>query len=159
MYIEQSDKMPKYNYMIISKTSHIFNKICRYCDKEIVEENLVINGGTLNYSGIVNDSDIMIVCFDKMKPIAFNSLVELDDCLYVYQIAVKKSYKNQGIGTNLMQKAIAIANHKKKAVSAHVRDYNEESNHLFQKLGFTAIDPGTNTLYVLNTLNREKGKK
>ena len=87
--------MSKYIYMTIPTSSPIFNKICAYCDKRIVEENLSINGGTLNYSGIVYDSDIMIVCFDKTKPVAFNSIVELDDSLYIYQIAVKNSHKNK----------------------------------------------------------------
>lgn len=142
--------MSKYIYMTIPKSSPIFNKICAYCDKRIVEENLSINGGTLNYSGIIYDSDIIIVCFDKTKPIAFNSIVELDDSLYIYQIAVKNSHKKQGIGETLMHKAISIATCKNKAVTAHVRDYNEASNHLFKKLGFTAIEPGSNTLYVLD---------
>ena len=48
-----------------------------------------------------------------------------------------------------MQRAISIAKDKKKSVTAHVRDYNTASNHLFQKLGFNAINPGYNTLYVL----------
>ena len=77
--------MSKYIYMTIPKSSPIFNKLCNYCDKKIVTENLSINGGTLNYSGIVFDSDIMIVCFDKTKPVAFNSLVELEDSIYIYQ--------------------------------------------------------------------------
>jgi hypothetical protein len=47
--------------MTIPKTSHIFNRICDYCDKKIVKENLSENGGTLNYSGIIFDSDILIV--------------------------------------------------------------------------------------------------
>lgn len=150
--------MSKYIYMTIPKSSPIFNKLCNYCDKKIVTENLSINGGTLNYSGIVFDSDIIIVCFDKTKPVAFNSLVELEDSIYIYQIAVKNTHKNEGIGTELMQRAISIAKSKQKAVTAHVRDYNDASNHLFQKLNFNAIEPGSNTLYVLETINKTKGK-
>lgn len=150
--------MSKYFYMTIPKSSHIFNRICEYCDRTIVDENLIINGGTLNYSGIIYDSDIMIVCFDKTTPVAFNSIVELDDSIYIYQIAVKKSFKNKGIGTYLMQKAISIAKNKNKAVTAHVRDYNDASNHLFQKLGFAAVETGSNTLYVLNLKTKSKGK-
>jgi ribosomal protein S18 acetylase RimI-like enzyme len=159
MYIEKDDNMSKYIYMTISKTSPIFNKICDYCDKKIVEENLSINGGTLNYSGIVYDSDILIVCLDKTTPIAFNSIVELNDCIYIYQIAVKNANKREGIGTELMQKAITIAEGKKKPVAAHVRDYNDASNHLFQKLGFTAVEPSSNTLYILDTIKKSRGKK
>ena len=151
--------MSKYIYMTIPASSPIFNKICAYCDKRIVEENLSINGGTLNYSGIVYDSDIMIVCFDKTKPVAFNSIVELDDSLYIYQIAVKNSHKKQGIGETLMHKAISIAKGKNKAVTAHVRDYNNASNHLFQKLGFDAVEPGSNTLYVLDTKDKNNNHK
>lgn len=151
--------MSRYTYMTIPKTSHIFNRICDYCDKKIVKENLSENGGTLNYSGIIFDSDILIVCLDKTTPVAFNSIVELNDCLYIYQIAVKNTHKKQGIGETLMQKAITIAESKKKPVTAHVRDYNTASNHLFQKLGFTAIEPGSNTLYILETNKKTKGKK
>lgn len=151
--------MTKHIYMTIPKKSPIFNRICAYCDKHIVQENLSINGGTLNYSGIVYDSDIMIVCFDKTKPVAFNSIVELEDCLYIYQIAVKNNNKQQGIGTELMQRAITIAKSKNKPVTAHVRDYNDASNHLFQKLGFEAVEPGSNTLYVLDTIDKNKEQK
>ena len=151
--------MTKYIYMTIPKKSPLFNRICSYCDKHIVEENLSINGGTLNYSGIVYDSDIMIVCFDKTKPVAFNSLVELEDCIYIYQIAVQNTHKKEGIGTQLMQRAINIAEGKNKPVTAHVRDYNDASNHLFQKLGFDAIEPGSNTLYVLETKQKKDPTK
>lgn len=151
--------MSNYTYMTISSKSPIFNKICDYCDREIVQENLTINGGTLNYSGIIYDSDILIICFDKTLPVAFNSIVELDTCIYIYQIAVKNNYKRQGIGTELMQRAISIAKTKKKAITAHVRDYNEASNHLFQKLAFNAVEPGSNTLYVLETKKYKPGKK
>ena len=58
-----------------------------------------------------------------------------------------------------MQKAISIANAKKKPITAHVRDYNDASNHLFKKLGFTAVEPGSNTVYVLETTKKSKGKR
>jgi GNAT superfamily N-acetyltransferase len=142
--------MSKYNYITISRKSPSFKTICTYCDRKIVEENLSINGGTLNHSGIIHDSDCLIVCFDKTTPIGFNSLKELDECLYVYQIAIKKEHKQQGIGTHLMDIAISIAKKKEKPITAHVRDYNTSSNHLFQKLGFEVLEPGSNTLYVLD---------
>lgn len=145
--------------MTLTKKSPLFYKICDYCNREIVQENLSINGGTLNYSGLVYDSDILIVCLDKTNPIAFNSIVELDDCLYIYQIAVQNKYKNQGIGTNLMQKAISIAETKEKTITAHVRDYNIASNTLFKKLGFDPIEPGSNTLYLLDTKSKKHQNK
>lgn len=150
--------MSKYNYMTILRTSPLFEKICEYCDREIVEENLRINGGTLNYSGIVYDSEYLIVCMDNNIPIGFNSIVELEDSLYIYQIAVKNNRKKQGIATQLMQIAISMGESKEKAITAHVRDYNVASNHLFQKLGFQALEPGINTLYVLRTKTYKPGK-
>ena len=74
-------------------------------------------------------------------------------------LAVKNANKREGIGTELMQKAITIAEGKKKPVAAHVRDYNDASNHLFQKLGFTAVEPSSNTLYILDTIKKSRGKK
>ena len=150
--------MSKYNYMTISSKSPIFNRVCEYCDKKIVEENLRSNGGTLNYSGIIHDSDFLILCLDGPTPIGFNSIVELDDSLYIYQIAVQKSNKQQGVGTELMNIAIGIGSRKNKSITAHVRDYNIASNRLFQKLGFDIIEPGSNTLYMLKNKKKTPGK-
>lgn len=150
--------MSKYNYITISRKSPLFKTICKYCDRKIVEENLSINGGTLNYSGIVYNSDYLIVCIDNNIPIAFNSIVELEDNIYINQIAVKNNRKKQGIATQLMQIAISMGESKEKAITAHVRDYNTASNHLFQKLGFQALKPGVNTLYILRTKTYKPGK-
>ncbi len=82
-------------YITIHRTSPMFKMVCNYCDRTIVEENLRANGGTLNYSGIIYDSDYLILCLDKTLPIGFNSIVELEDSLYIYQIAVKNKEKNK----------------------------------------------------------------
>lgn len=141
--------MSKYRYITISNQSPVFSKICQYCDKKIVEENLKKNGGTLNYSGIIFDSDYLILCLEGIAPIGFNSIIELEDSLYINQIAVQNNKKHQGIGTELMKIAIKNGDDKNKSISAHVRDYNIASNSMFQKLGFDIIEPGYNALYIL----------
>ncbi len=57
-----------------------------------------------------------------------------------------------------MEIAISIADKQGKAITAHVRDYNIASNHLFQKLGFDAVEPGSNTLYVLESKKKTPNK-
>ena len=90
------------------KTS-IFNHVCDYVEQNINRENLSINGGTLNYSNLTYESDILLVALDNGVPVGYNSIVTYEDGLYIYQIAVKKEYQNKGVGTLMLKKAIEIA--------------------------------------------------
>ncbi len=145
--------MEEYVYMTLTPNSREFKKICDYLDKKIVEENLYKNGGTLNYSGLVYESDILIVCFKDKIPVGFNSIIDLPEGYYIYQIAVSNSEKQKGIGKQLMQIIIDQAATNNKGIAAHVRDYNTASQKLFESLGFTLAQPGANMLFLL------KGKK
>ena len=92
--------MSNYRYITISNQSPVFSKICQYCDKKIVEENLKKNGCTLNYSDIVFNSDYLILCLEGITPIGFNSIIELEDSLYINQITVHNNKKHQKCNKN-----------------------------------------------------------
>lgn len=145
--------MEEYVYLTLTRKSEEFKKICDYLDKKIVDENLYRNGGTLNYSGLVYESDILIVCFKDNVPVGFNSVIELPEGYYIYQIAVSKEEKKKGIGKQLMQMIMDRAAANNKDIAAHVRDYNTASQKLFESLGFKVEIPGPNMLFIL------RGKK
>ena len=125
-----------YNIIVINNKNILFKNICRIIEKNIVEENLAINGGTLNYSHLTFDSELLLLAMDGEEIIGFNSLVTFDNTYYVWQIAVKKELQGKGIGTELMKKAMEIALEKDMDVTANVMDYNEKSKKMFLNLGF-----------------------
>ena len=120
-----------------------FQNACAVLEENITKENLVVNGGTLNYNGLTYESDILLVAVSDEKPVGYVSLVLVQDSLYVYQIAVKDEYKHKGIGTALVSKTIAIANNLGLGVQANIRDYNTYSKEMFTKLGFTKLGYST----------------
>ena len=99
------------------------------------------NGGTLNYSNLTYESDLLILCLHEQKPIAFCSLVILDTAgIYVYQIAVKKEYQKRGIGKQMIEISRGLASNLGVSVSAHVKEYNISSQKMFEKSGFIKSD-------------------
>ena len=136
-----------------------FEKICDYCEENINRENHSENGGMLNYKNLTYESDILIIAFKDDVPVAYNSMVVTNNgaVLYVYQIAVKKEYQGNGIGTEIMKKAISIAKKLNMDVSAHARDYNIASRKMFNTLGFEKIEKySTKENYFLYLKQRKK---
>ena len=62
-----------------------FQNACAVLEENITKENLVVNGGTLNYNGLTYESDILLVAVSDEKPVGYVSLVLVQDSLYVYQ--------------------------------------------------------------------------
>ena len=140
----------------INPQKESIKEICEYLDQNITAENLRTNGGTLNYTGLVNYSSLLLIAYDNGEPVGFNSLGIIDGVCYILQIAVKRSYHHKGIGTMLMNRAITIAEEKKCSITAHVRDYNIASRGMFTKLGFEKIGESVegNGLYQLPCLKK-----
>ena len=149
------------SYDIIIPSDNKFISICDECEKEIVTPNLSKNGGTLNFSNLVYNSDILIVCYKEKEIVGFNSLVMNKNELYIYQIGVKPGYKNQKIGTNLMKLAIDIAKKKNLMITAHVREYNIYSKMMMESVGLKKIDEysSTNNLFYLLDVRKKKNIK
>ena len=106
-----------------------------------IVENLRVSGGTLNYRNLTYASELLTLCTNCGSPIGFCSLVGSSKSgLYVYQIAVKKEYQGKGIGTELVGRAKQLAHTLGVDLSAHVRDYNINSQRTFEKCGFIKSD-------------------
>ena len=124
-------------YVIINPGSDNFEDMCDQCEQGIVLENLRKNGGTLNYSKLTYNSNILILCLNDNIPIGFCSLVLNDEVgLYVYQIAVKKIYQKQGIGTRLIEITKHLSEDLGIKSSAHVMAYNKGSQKTFENCGY-----------------------
>lgn len=150
------------SYDIIIPSDSKFISVCDECEEKIVTPNLSRNGGTLNFSNLVYNSDILIVCYKGKEIIGFNSLVMDENELYIYQIGVKPGYKNQKIGTSLMNLAIDIAKKKNLMVTAHVRDYNTYSKMMMESVGLKRIDEYSskgNSFYLLDVRKKKNIKK
>lgn len=125
-------------FRIIKANDTNFKDVCDYVEKNINKENLYINGGTLQNTGLTYKALFLIVAYKDNFPIAYNSVRQkVGDELYISQIAVKKEFKRLGIGTKMMEIAIEIAKLNNKDVTAHVRYYNIPSIEMFKSLGFT----------------------
>ena len=136
----------------IKPNNEEFEKICDYIEENITKHNLRKNGGTLNYNKLTYQSDILIIAEENNIPIGYNSIIRYKNGYYIYQIAVKKEYQNKRVGTQMMKKIIDQANEENTFVTAHVMNYNTNSQKLFLGLGFTKLgeDPLTgNGFYAL----------
>lgn len=118
-------------------------------------------GGTLKYSNLTYNSDILLIAFYNNIPIGYNSVVECNGGYYIYQIAVKKEYQNMGIGTEMLRVIVNLAQNQDVGVSAHVMSYNEPSLKMFNSFGFKRVDEKSkngNNLLVLNQKVKELNK-
>lgn len=110
--------MKIYNIDLIGKTILDFASIVNKC-KEIINENLQINGGNLKISDIFerdyNWTNLIIAVVDN-QIVGFaliresNNMHDLQDVNFYYylsDIVVKKDFRNRGIGKALMEEAIA----------------------------------------------------
>ena len=120
-----------YEIVQIEHNDKDFYNICRVLEKDIVEENLSINGGTLNCTRLTYASNPLLIAVSGEEIIGFNSLVPWKDSYYVWQIAVKKQYQGRGIGKELVKEAIEFAKGKGCDVTANVMDYNINSKKCF----------------------------
>lgn len=128
-------------YKVIKSTDQDFENVCERCEKEIVEENLVRNGGTLHFQFLTYQADCMIIALDDSSFIGFNALIMNSNMgFYVNQIAVRKSYQKKGIGTTLVSMGTDMADKLSLPVYAHVREYNVGSQKTFEKCGFEKED-------------------
>lgn len=119
-----------------------FKNVCNYVEININRENLSKNGGTLNYANLTYDSDILIIAYDDGKPVGYNSVVrcgENDEGYYIYQIAVKKEYQNQGIGPAMLKEIVDMADKEDTFITANVMNYNINSQKMFKSFGFIKV--------------------
>lgn len=110
--------MQIYNIDLLGKKILDFASIVNTC-KEIINENLQINGGTLKISNIFerdyNWTNLIIATIDNQivgfalirKSDNMHNLRDVDFYYYLSDIVVKKDFRNQGIGKALMTEAIA----------------------------------------------------
>ena len=140
-----------------------FMKCCEICEDSITLPNLVCNGGTLNFSGLVYDSDILMLAYDGDSIVGFNSLVFYRNSIYVYQIAVMPDYKQKGIGSSMLNVTKTLADQLVLPITANVRDYNIASQKSFEKCGFrkdleNSLD-NDYFYYFIPEKKRQKGNK
>ena len=93
----------------IEPGSRYFKSVCRILERRIVKENLVSNGGTLNYDNVTYESDHLLIALTGKKIIGYASILDSEDAYYIYQIAVGKEYQGQGVGSALVERVKAIA--------------------------------------------------
>lgn len=124
-------------YKVVKSTDIDFESVCARCEKDIVEENLVRNGGTLHFQFLTYQADCIIIALDDSSMVGFNALIINSSIgFYVNQIAVRKNYQKKGIGTTLISMGKEMADSLSLPVYAHVREYNVGSQKTFEKCGF-----------------------
>ena len=141
-----------YEIKSLDRNMETFIPTCDYLEANITSENLRENGGTLNFSNLTYESDILLVAFDKENPIGYNSVVKIRNGYYIYQIAVKKEYQHKGAGKMMMKQVMDMAAKEKVDVVAHAMNYNEASKGMLIGLGFKKVDEDKETgngLYIL----------
>ena len=115
--------------------------IVKKCEK-IAFENNVENGGTLRFLGLVGYADYIMYCTCDDKVVGFAALNEnfaYKNDIYILQIAVKKEFQNQGVGTELFE---YLFHHSKqyRCITSNVKKGNESSLKLHKKFGFILMN-------------------
>ena len=122
---------------LIDTSLDAYQSIINQC-KEIINENLQVNGGTLKVSDIFERdykwTNLIIATRDD-KVVGF-ALIRLSDnkhnlknsngYYYLSDVVVKRKYQNLGIGTAIMSEAISCT--KKLPLVASVLKDNQHSN-------------------------------
>ncbi len=130
----------KYMYCELRKTDDVYEDIKTKIAMEITEPNLRRNGGKL-YAYLGLDFPELLVYLrnkNSKEIIGYIGLTEnYGKGLYISQIAVKENYRNQGVGSILIEDAIRRANEKGiEVVSADIASDNDLSLALFSKHNF-----------------------
>lgn len=108
----------------------------------IAKQNHLINGGTLRFMSIVQNSDYIICAVKDEKVLGYIGMVKdfiFKGDFYIYQLAIKKDEMQKGIATSLMN---YVKSHSKGyvAITSNVRKDNIPSFRLHEKLGFVPYD-------------------
>ena len=127
-------------YEIVVTTSNdrdIVNK----CE-EIASENNIKNGGKLVYQGLVSCANYVMYCTYKDEVVGYVALDEnfaYKGDIYILQVAVKKEFQHQGVGTTMFN---YLFHHSKqyRCITSNVRKDNECSLKLHKKFGFSLMD-------------------
>ncbi len=116
--------------------------------EDINLENLVRNGGTLRFEGILYH-DYAVVAKIKDRIVGYTLLAKnffLDDDIYVMQIAVDNKFKGVGVGSAMYD---YVEKHSKgfKHFTANVNKNNIASKCFHEKFGFSPFGEEGNTQY------------
>lgn len=121
---------------------------------EIFRENHVNNGGMLKNTLAVLMSDYIVCALKEGEVVGYLVLVEdnyKDNDIFFEQLAVKKSFQHQGIGTALVE---YVKKHSLNYsyITSNVRGDNDASNNLHLKMGFEQSRRGNyDYTYILPT--------
>ena len=108
-------------------------------------------------SEIVNDRRRMYAYILNSEYVAGMSLYPLENnTIYLSYLVVKGGYRNQGIGTKMIQYACQISKNKGYShIMLNVDNDNPNAERLYEKLGFVAVetdDSGKTKMRMDNTL-------
>ena len=125
--------------IVVRRKQEEFESVCDKIEEYIVKENLAKYGGTLRYSCLTYDADYLFLALVDNVPVGYCAVVKDYDSYYIYQIGVKKAFQQKGIGQAMMEQVMILAASDNMDITAHVREYNENSKKLFTRLGFEKI--------------------
>ena len=106
--------------------------------RELLTENTIDNGGTLEYATLMRD--LYVVIESEGEILGYSGLVDNGSYgLYIGVIAVKKEYQGLGVGSKMYD---FIKKHSKQFnnIKADVRSFNINSKRLHIKQGFQIVD-------------------
>ncbi len=108
--------------------------VCHVCFKNVIEENLVENGGTLHMPRLIFRSNAIIIATHNGRIVGCVAIGEADNEVVINQIAIKNDYKRKGIGKELINRIISYAGNRN--ISCHVYSFNLAFQMLFESVGF-----------------------
>ena len=89
---------------------------------------------------VENENSSYIIGKINNEIIGFAGLKKIFDQADIMNIVIKKTYRNQGIGTLLLQNLILLANDLNiSTLFLDVNDQNKPAIHLYEKLGFEKL--------------------
>ena len=87
-----------------------------------------------------NTRKYFVAIDDKDMPVGYIGLFDCDDDYNIIGIVVDEGYQRQGIGSNLLQKAIEFAIESgKKSLSLEVDESNKKAISFYQKYAFIEV--------------------
>ena len=136
-------------------TSATNEKIYSQCEA-LVNENSIVNGGSLKFNHLYLSSDYILYATLNDKIVGFIYLANefiLENDLYLMQIVVKKNMQNLGIGSRMI-------NHLKKhckqfsCITSNVRPDNVASLNFHKKNGFKVVGENEYGLTLAKRINK-----